>query len=119
ANSPAVQSIEFLPGDLWTAQAVQLGRSLPLTGTLRAKDQTTVKTRVAGDLVQLLVREGENVRKAQTVARIDATEYEWRVKREEASLAAAQAQLDMATKTRAKNAQLLAKGFISQNAFDS
>jgi RND family efflux transporter MFP subunit len=90
-----------------------------LTGTLRAKEQTTVKTRVAGDLVQLLVREGENVRKGQTVARIDATEYEWRVRREEASLAAAQAQLDMATKTRTNNAQLLAKGFISQNAFDN
>jgi RND family efflux transporter MFP subunit len=67
----------------------------------------------------LLVREGENVRKGQRVARIDATEYEWRVRREEASLAAAQAQLDMATKTRTNNAQLLAKGFISQNAFDN
>jgi RND family efflux transporter MFP subunit len=85
---------------------------------LRAADQTTVKTRVAGDLIQLLVREGQSVRKGPTLARIDATEYEWRVKREEASLAAAQAQLDMATKTRANNAQLLAKGFISQNALD-
>jgi RND family efflux transporter MFP subunit len=115
----ATQTVEFLPGDLWTAQVVPLSRSLPLTGTLRARDQTTVKTRVAGDLVQLLVREGESVRKGQTLARIDATEYEWRVKREQASLVAAQAQLDMATKTRANNAQLLAKGFISQNAFDN
>jgi len=119
ANAPATQAIEFLPGDVWTVQPVRLTRSLPLTGTLRAADQTTVKTRVAGDLVQLLVREGETVRKGQTLARIDATEYEWRVKREEASLAAAQAQLDLAAKTRANNAQLLAKGFISQNAFDN
>jgi RND family efflux transporter MFP subunit len=113
------QAIEFVASDLWTAQPVPLARSLPLTGSLRAADQTTVKTRVAGDLMQLLVREGETVRKGQLLARIDATEYAWRVKREEASLAAAQAQLDMATKTRANNAQLLAKGFISQNAFDS
>jgi len=118
-SSPLAQVIEFLPSDLWTVRPLQLTRSLPLTGTLRAADQTTVKTRVAGDLVQLLVREGETVRKGQTLARIDATEYAWRVKREEASLAAAQAQLDMATKTRANNAQLLAKGFISQNAFDN
>lgn len=119
ALAPPVQAIEFLPSDLWTAQPVQLSRSLPITGTLRAADQTTVKTRVAGDLVRLLVREGEKVRKGQTIARIDATEYAWRVKREQASLAAAQAQLDMATKTRENNAQLLAKGFISQNAFDN
>ena len=119
ASPAAPQAIEFLPSDLWIAQAVPLARSLPLTGTLRAADQTTVKARVPGDLVQLLVREGEKVRKGQTLARIDASEYEWRVKREEASLAAAQAQFDMATKTRANNAQLLAKGFISQNAFDN
>lgn len=119
ATSAPRQAIEFLPSDLWTAQPVQLARSLPLTGSLRAADQTTVKTRIPGDLVQLLVREGQSVRKGQLLARIDPTEYEWRVKREDASLAAAQAQLDMATKTRANNAQLLAKGFISQNAFDS
>lgn len=110
---------EFLASDLWTVQAVPLARSLPITGTVRAVNQTTVKTRVAGDLVQLAVREGETVARGQMLARIDATEYEWRVKRESASLAAAQAQLDMAARTRANNAQLLAKGFISQNAFDS
>jgi RND family efflux transporter MFP subunit len=111
--------VEFLPTDLWTVKAEPLKRTLPITGTLRAANQTVVKTRVAGDLVQLLVREGESVRAGQIVARIETTEYEWRVRREEASLAASQAQLDMAARTRANNAQLLAKGFISQNAFDS
>lgn len=111
--------VEFLATDLWTAQPVALMRALPLTGTLRAADQTTVKTRVAGDLVALLVREGETVKKGQVLARIDDTEYAWRVKQQQASLAAAQAQLEMATKTRANNEQLLAKGFISQNAFDN
>jgi len=110
---------EFLASDLWTVEPLALTRSLPLTGTLRAVNQTTVKTRVAGDLVQVTVREGETVARGQLLARIDPTEYEWRVKREEASLAAAQAQLDMATRTRTNNAQLVAKGFISQNAFDS
>lgn len=111
--------VEFLATDLWTAQPVALMRALPLTGTLRAADQTTVKTRVAGDLVALLVREGETVKKGQVLARIDDTEYAWRVKQQQASLAAAQAQLEMATKTRANNEQLVAKGFISQNAFDN
>ncbi len=118
-TAPIDAPIEFLLGDLWTAQPIALTRALPLTGSLRAADQTTVKTRVAGDLVKVLVREGEPVKKGQLLARIDDTEYAWRVKREEASLAAAQAQLEMATKTRTNNAQLLAKGFISQNAYDS
>lgn len=119
ASTAGPATAEFLATDLWTVQPVALARSLPLTGTLRAAKQTIVKTKVAGDLVQLAVREGETVAQGQVLARIDATEYEWRVKREQAALAAAQAQLDMATKTRANNAQLLARGFISQNAFDA
>lgn len=112
-------AVEFLTGDLWRVQALPLARSLPITGTLRAANQTIVKTKVAGDLVQLLVREGETVAKGQVLARIDATEYEWRVRREQATLAAAQAQLELAAKTRANNERLRAQGFISQNAFDS
>lgn len=115
----AAPAVEFLPGELWTAQPLVLERTLPLTGTLKAANQTIVKTKVAGDLVQLAVREGDRVRAGELVARIDSTEYEWRVKREQAALAAAQAQLDMAAKTLENNAQLLAKGFISQIAFDN
>lgn len=115
----AAAAIELLAADLWTAQPLVIARTLPLTGTLKAANQTIVKTRVAGDLVRLAVREGESVRAGQLIARIDPTEYAWRLKREQAALAAAQAQLDMAAKTRENSAQLLAKGFISQTAFDS
>lgn len=115
----AAPTVEFLPGELWSAQPLVLARTLPLTGTLKAANQAIVKTRVAGDLVRLAVREGESARGGQLLARIDPTEYEWRVKREQAALAAAQAQLDIAAKTRENNAQLLAKGFISQTAFDN
>jgi RND family efflux transporter MFP subunit len=111
--------IEFLASDLWTVQPAVIARSVPLTGTLRAANQTVVKTRVAGDLVEVTVREGQTVKANEVLARIDATEYEWRVKREQAALDAAQAQFEQATKTRENNAQLAAKGFISQNAFDT
>lgn len=119
AAAGAAPAVEFLSAELWNAQPVVVARTMPLTGTLKSAHQTVVKTRVAGDLVELLVREGENVRAGQLVARIDPTEYEWRVKREQAALAAAQAQLDIAAKTCENNAQLLAKGFISQTAFDN
>lgn len=115
----AAASVELLPAELWTAQPVVLAQTLPLTGTFKAANQTVVKAKVAGELVELLVREGERVRAGQLLARIDATEYELRVRREQAALDAAQAQLDIATKSRENNAQLLAKGFISQIAFDN
>jgi len=37
-----------------------------------------VKSKVAGELRDVLVREGMAVRRGQPVARIDTTEYEWR-----------------------------------------
>jgi membrane fusion protein (multidrug efflux system) len=117
ATAPAV--VELVAADLATAGARDLRLALPLTGTLKALNQTVVKTKVAGELSALPVREGETVKQGQLIARIDPTEYAWRVKQRQAALASAQASFALAQKTRANNQALLAQGFISQTAFDS
>jgi membrane fusion protein (multidrug efflux system) len=119
ATAAAPAAIELLPSDLAEVTTRDLRRTLPLTGTLKPANQTVVKAKVAGDLSQLLVREGETVRRGQVIARIDPVEFEWKVKEREAAVASAKASLDLANKTRENNQQLLGKGFISQNAFDS
>lgn len=119
AATPApVQAIEFAPNDLVTVEAGRLARSVPLTGTLRPVDQTVVKSKVAGDLRDLLVREGMAVRRGQVVARIDPTEYEVRVRERDAQRLAAEAQLAQARRTLDNTRQLHAKGFVSQSALD-
>ncbi|MCX7890820.1 MAG: efflux RND transporter periplasmic adaptor subunit [Burkholderiales bacterium] len=111
--------IELAPADLVTAERRELKRAIPLTGSLQARNQTVVKAKVAGEIRELLVREGEPVRAGQVVARIDATEAESRVAEKVADLEAARAQAELAEKNRANQEKLLAQGFISQNAFDS
>jgi len=127
ASAPAVPvavaapaaALEFLPQEIVAAEPVELRQLLQLSGTLRAVDLATVKSKVAGDVREVLVREGEAVRAGQVVARIDPTEYEARVAQARGNLNNARAQLEIATKARDNNLALVEKGFISRNAFDN
>lgn len=121
-SGPAVARqpvLEFTQADLFIAEPVPLERSLPLTGTLMPLTEATVKAKVAGELVEVPVREGQGVQRGQVLARIDQTEVQARVAAREADAAAARAQLVWAEKNRATQKALLERRFISQNAFDS
>lgn len=117
--APAPAVLEFQPGEIVTAEPVELQQQLLLSGSLRAVDLATVKARVGGDVRAVLVREGEAVRAGQVLVRMDATEYEARVAQARGNLNSARAQLEIATKTRDNNLALVEKGFISRNAFDN
>lgn len=117
AQEPEV--LEFLPSDVIEVQSGDLRRLLPLTGSLRAVSQASVKARVGGEVREVLVREGEAVKQGQVLVRIDATDYQARVDQARGALLAARGQLDIATKARDNNKALLDKGFISKNAFDN
>lgn len=111
--------MEFLPSDVMLLQPRELRQTLPLSGSLRAVNQVAVKARLAGEVREVLVREGEAVKAGQLLVKMDASEYQARLEQAKGSLMAAQGQLDMATKARDNNQALLSKGFISQNAFDN
>lgn len=111
--------LEFAASDLLTLEAGTVARTIPLTGTLKPSNQTLVRAKVSGELVELAVREGTPVQAGQRIARIDPTEFEARVREREAQRRSAEAQVEQARRTRDNNRALLDKGFISQNAFDN
>lgn len=115
----APPSLEFLPSDVARVQPGDLRQVLPLSGALRAVNQAQVKAKVAGEVREVLVREGETVKAGQVVVKMDASEYQARLEQARGSLQAARGQLAIATKARDNNRALVAKGFISQNAFDN
>ncbi len=110
---------EFLQNDLFIVAPGALEQVLPLTGSLAPLTEATVKAKVAGELVEVTVREGESVRQGQKLAVIDLTEVQARVAARQADLEAAKAQQIWAEKNRATQKALLDKAFISQNAFDN
>jgi membrane fusion protein, multidrug efflux system len=118
-TGPAQATLEFARGDIVVAEARELARGVPITGTLRPLREAVVKARVAGELQQLAVREGEPISKGQLIGRIDSTEAQARVAERQADLEGARSQLQLAEKNRTTQKALLERGFISKNAFDS
>ena len=112
-------AIEFAATDLVAAEMRPMAPRVPVSGTLRPWREATVKARVAGELQALSVREGDAVKQGQVIGRIDATDYRARLAGSEAEVAAAQAALGVAEKNQATQESLLAKNFISRNAYDT
>ena len=112
-------ALEFVRGDLAYVENTALARWLPVSGTLQPVRQAVVKAKVAGDLAEFTVREGETVRAGQKIAHIDSADLQSRLVDRLGAVESARAQLALAEKTRTMNVRLLNDKFISQNAFDS
>ena len=119
AVTAPLQVLEFLPGDLAAVTSGEVQKTLSLSGALRAVNQATVKAKLAGDVREVLVREGEAVQLGQVLVKMDTADYEARLTQARGSLVAAQAQLDIAKQARDNNKTLLDKTFISKNAYDN
>ncbi|MCX7215508.1 MAG: efflux RND transporter periplasmic adaptor subunit [Burkholderiales bacterium] len=119
AKTSAPTALEFLASEVVTTEPTELRQVMQLTGTLRAVDQVTVKAKVAAEVREVMVREGESVKAGQVVVKLDTSEYEARVAQARGNLNNARAQMEIATKARDNNLVLVEKGFISKNAFDN
>jgi len=119
AQPTSAPVIEFATGDLVEPLTRELRIAISITGTLAPRNWTTVKSKVAGELKTILVREGESVKSGQVLARIDTQDAQARLDEKIADLEAGRAQLALADKNRANNLALLKQNFISQNAYDN
>ncbi|MDZ4252058.1 MAG: efflux RND transporter periplasmic adaptor subunit [Sulfuritalea sp.] len=117
--APPSAAIEFAVADLIAAESRSMAPTVQLSGSLRPWREATVKAKVAGELQALTVREGDAVQQGQVIGRIDATDYRARLAGSEADTAAAAAALGVAEKNQATQESLLAKNFISRNAYDT
>ncbi|MEI7785579.1 MAG: efflux RND transporter periplasmic adaptor subunit [Betaproteobacteria bacterium] len=117
--APTVSTVELAATDLVAVQEVDLALGLPVSGTLRAIHSAVLKTRVAGELQGLKVREGEAVKAGQVLAQIDPTEYRARLQQAQQQADSARAQTDIAQRQLDNNRALVAQNFISQTALEA
>lgn len=105
--------------DTVIASEQRLVQNLPISGNLKAVNTVVIKSRVAGEITQLSLREGDYVKAGQVVARIDPTEYQRKLRQAEQQADAAKAQVDIAKRQYDNNKSLVDKGFISITALET
>jgi len=111
--------VELAATDVLQAKTLELSQGLPVSGSLKAVNSAFVKARVAGELQGLTVREGDFVKAGQVLARIDASEYQSRVRQAQEQADAARAQIDIVQRQYDNNKALVDQGFISKTALDT
>jgi membrane fusion protein, multidrug efflux system len=119
AAASAPQGIDLSAGDVAQAQRAELSTLLAVSGSLKAVKSAFVKAKVAAELQMLNVREGDRVQAGQLIGRLDATEFQLKLRQAEDQAAAAKAQLEIAQKTLDNNKALVDQGFISRTALDT
>ena len=115
-TAAVVPSIELAASDVFTARTQSLSQGITVSGALKASQSAIIKARVAGELQELSVREGDRVQAGQVIARIDQTEYQARVRQAQQQADAAKAQVDIAQRQFDNNQALVNQGFISQTS---
>ena len=88
------------------------------SGEIRARLETDLAFRVGGKLVARLADAGARVTRGQVLARLDPADAHLAAQASAAQLASAEGDLTLAKAELDRHADLLAKKFISQSAFD-
>lgn len=90
-SQPKGARSEGVPVSVATVVVVPMDRTLPVVGTLFAKDEATIAARVEGQVEKTLVDFGDRVTNGQVLARIDTASYEALARQAAANLAKAEA----------------------------
>jgi RND family efflux transporter MFP subunit len=108
------------------AAASRGASTLDASGYIVARRQATVSSKMTGKVMEVLIEEGQRVKKDEVIARLDDSNYRTAYDQAKAQLGQAQANVhsaqvafDNARPTFERNQKQLAQGVISAQTFDS
>jgi RND family efflux transporter MFP subunit len=119
APATTVTQVELASTDVMKAELRDITQGLEISGTVKAVNYAVIKARVAGELKEVVAREGDAVRAGDVLARIDPTEYQRRWQQAAESASAAKSQMEIAQRAWDSNKALVDQGFISKAAMDN
>ncbi|TAJ32897.1 MAG: efflux RND transporter periplasmic adaptor subunit [Reyranella sp.] len=110
--------LELIAAEVHTIKPRGLVDVVRFTGTTQPIDQTIVKSRVAGRLADVLVREGDRVTEGQVLARFETTELQAKANERQSALDAARADARWTARDRNDKETLANRNIVSQSAAD-
>lgn len=93
-------------------------RQLDYSGSVRARTEMNLGFRIAGKVTERLVDIGQHVNEGDVLARVDPSDYELSVKSAQASLDAAERQVETVDLAKRRAEQLYAKNFAPKSQLD-
>ncbi|MER8698001.1 efflux RND transporter periplasmic adaptor subunit [Mesorhizobium sp. M1273] len=93
-------------------------RQLSYSGSVRARTEMNLGFRINGKITERLVDIGDRVKPGDVLARVDPTDYELSVRSSQASLDAADRQVETVELTRKRAEQLYAKNFAPKSQLE-
>lgn len=109
---------QAVPVKVAIAQRGDLDLSLKVIGSAQAYSTVTVQSRVSGQLAALSFKPGGQVRRGQTIIRIDPGLLQSQLDEAQGNLARDQAQLNNAQALLKRYAPLLSKGYVAKSDYD-
>lgn len=115
STSHQARALELLPGDLAIVKRARFGAEIPFTGTLAPVQQMLLNARVAGDVIDVPVREGESVAVGAILLRQNNIDALSRLAQAEAAVQSSRAELETAREQMKKFRVLSQQNFFSRN----
>ena len=112
ADQQTIRAATPVPVEVAQPFRTDIHATYSVTATIASDDDAPVVARVAGEVVELLVEEGDRVDEGQVLARLDG-------RRLRLEMLAAKANLDRARTEYERNVDLAARGLISASMFDN
>ncbi|MEI5678351.1 MULTISPECIES: efflux RND transporter periplasmic adaptor subunit [unclassified Mesorhizobium] len=94
-------------------------RRLDYSGSVKSRTETSLGFRINGKVIERNVDIGDRVKPGDVLARVDANDYELATRSAQASLMAAQKQVETTDLTRKRAEQLFAKNFASKSQLEA
>jgi membrane fusion protein (multidrug efflux system) len=110
-DAAAIQAATPVPVEITTPLRYDINATYAATASISSDADAPVTARVAGDIVELLVEEGDRVEAGQVLARMDG-------ERLRLEMLAAKANLERAQKEYKRNTDLHARGLVSSAMYE-